>query len=85
MALLFGVMAAATATIRVARETRDLLAEQARARGLSLSSMLAELARDAARDAAFNSEREASRADARGSDASAEEREWETTLGDGLT
>lgn len=85
MALLFGVMAAATATIRVARETRDLLAEQARARGLSLSSMLAELARDAARDAVFNSEREASRADARGSDASAEEREWETTLDDGLT
>jgi hypothetical protein len=81
MALLFGVMAAATATIRVARETRDLLAEQARARGLYLSSMLAELARDAA----LCSEREASRADARGSDASAEEREWETTLADGLT
>jgi hypothetical protein len=47
--------------------------------------MLAELARDAARDAALCSEREASRADARDSDASAEEREWETTLADGLT
>ena len=77
-------MAVETATIRVTRETRDLLAEQAQERGVSLSAMLTELARDAARDAVFRSEREAARADASNRDALHEEREWETALGDGV-
>ncbi len=77
-------MAAETATIRVTRETRDLLAEQAQERGVSLSSMLTELARDVAREAVFRSEREAARADASNRDALREEREWESALGDGV-
>jgi hypothetical protein len=35
----------ATATIRVPRETRDLLAARAEERGISLSSLLTEFAR----------------------------------------
>ena len=57
-------MAVDTATIRVTRETRDLLAQQARDRGMSLASMLTELARDVTREAVFRSERQAARADA---------------------
>ena len=77
-------MAVETATIRVTRETRDMLAEQARERGVSLSAMLTELAREAAQDAMFRSEREAARADASDRDALDEERAWESALGDGL-
>jgi uncharacterized protein (DUF1778 family) len=77
-------MAVDTATIRVTRETRDLLAEQAQERGMSLSAMLTELARDVAREAVFRSEREAARADAGSRDALREERAWESALGDGL-
>lgn len=77
-------MATETATIRVTRETRDLLAEQARARGLSLASMLAELAREVERESTLRSEREAARADAGEREVSAEEREWEAALGDGI-
>jgi hypothetical protein len=74
----------ATATIRVPRETRDLLAAYAQERGLSLSALLSEFARRAERVDAFHSEREATRADASGGEATAEEREWEAVLGDGL-
>lgn len=77
-------MAVDTATIRVTRETRDLLADQARERGMSLSAMLTELARDVAREGVFLSEREAARADAASRDAFQEEREWEAALGDGV-
>jgi hypothetical protein len=77
-------MATETATIRVSRETRDRLAEQARARGVSLSAMLAEFARQAEREAAFRAERAASRADAGDAAVRAEEREWEAALGDGI-
>lgn len=77
-------MAVDTATIRVTRETRDLLAEQASERGMSLSAMLTELARDVAREAVFQSEREAARTDASNRDALREEREWEAALGDGV-
>lgn len=74
----------ATATIRVPRETRDLLAAYAQERGLSLSALLSEFARRAERIDAFRSEREATRADASGGGAAVEEREWEAVLGDGL-
>ncbi len=77
-------MAVDTATIRVTRETRDLLAEQARERGVSLSAMLTELARDVAREAVFRSEREAARVDAESREALREERAWESALGDGV-
>jgi hypothetical protein len=74
----------ATATIRVPRETRDLLAAYAQERGLSLSALLSEFARRAERVDAFRSEREATRADASSGESTAEEREWEAVLGDGL-
>ncbi|NLT06017.1 MAG: antitoxin [Solirubrobacterales bacterium] len=77
-------MATRTATIRVSRQTRDLLAGQARERGISLAGMLSQLASEAAREDALRSEREATRADARSSTVRAEERDWETALGDGL-
>jgi hypothetical protein len=77
-------MAVETATIRVTRETRDLLASQARERGISLSAMLEELAHEAAREAMFQSEREASRADSSNRDARVEENDWESALSDGI-
>lgn len=77
-------MAIETATIRVSLETRNLLAEQARERGISLSAMLAELARNAEREAAYQAEREANRADARNSAVRAEENEWEAVVEDGV-
>ncbi len=76
-------MSTATATIRVPRETRDRLAARARERGISLSSLLTEFARRAARAEDFRSEREATRADSSSRDVTAEEREWEAVLGDG--
>lgn len=77
-------MATETMTIRVARETHELLAKQARKRGLSLSSMLAELAHEAECQAAFESEREASRTDANNAMTITEQQEWEATLDDGI-
>lgn len=77
-------MSTETATIRVARETRDLLAQQASERGVSLSAMLSDLARDIAREAIFRAERDATRADAGVAAVKAEESEWEATLGDGV-
>ena len=77
-------MAVETATIRVTRETRDLLAEQARRRGVSLSSLLADLAREAERQALFRAEREAARVDAGEPAVRAEERDWESALDDGI-
>lgn len=77
-------MPSETATIRVTRETRDLLAHEAEQRGISLSALLADLAREMLRDAIFHSEREASRADSRNSRAMAEQREWDSTLADGI-
>ena len=75
---------AATATIRVPRETRDLLAAQASERGLSVSSLLTEFARRAQRLDALRSERQATRADAVNGDAADEESEWAAVLGDGV-
>ncbi len=77
-------MTTETATIRVTRETRDLLAQQASERGVSLSAMLSDLAHDVAREAIFRAERDATRADAGLAAVKAEDREWEATIGDGL-
>ncbi len=73
-----------TATIRVARDTRDLLAEQAQDRGVSLASLLAEIARERQTAAIWHSEREASRADAENPDVADEDRTWEAVLADGF-
>jgi hypothetical protein len=77
-------MATDTATIRVARYTRDLLAEQARARGVSLAAMLAEMAHEREIEAIWASERQATRADAQNPSAVQEMRLLEATLGDGI-
>ena len=77
-------MATATSTIRVTRETRDLLAAQARDRGVSLAAMLEQMARDGVRQAALRSEREAARVDASDRRARDDERIWEAALGDGV-
>jgi hypothetical protein len=73
-----------TSTIRVPRETRDLLAGIAREHGVSVSALLTEFARRARREEDFRSEREATLADASNPEVAAEERLWETTLEDGL-
>ena len=77
-------MATDTATIRVTRDTRDLLAEQARVRGMSLAALLAEIARDQEIEEAFESERQAVLVDAQNPEAQEEMRLWEATLEDGL-
>lgn len=77
-------MPSQTRTIRVTRATRDLLAEQARERGVSLAALLSEIADARRREAIWRSEREASRVDAQNSAAQTELREWEATLEDGL-
>ena len=77
-------MPAETATIRVPRETRDRLAARARARGISLSALLTELAERAERADAYRSEREATEADMKNPEALAEYRLWEETLEDGI-
>lgn len=66
------------------RATRDLLAEQARDRGVSLAALLAEIADERRREGIWRSERDASRIDAGNSDAQAELREWDATLDDGV-
>lgn len=77
-------MATDTSTIRVTRATRDLLAEQARERGISLAALLSEIAIDRRREAIWRSEREAGHADARSRAARSEATDWDATLEDGL-
>jgi hypothetical protein len=84
VALTSGDMASPTATIRVSRETRDKLAEQARERGVSLAALLAEIARRREIEAMFESERQAVLADSKNPEALAELRLWEATLEDGI-
>jgi hypothetical protein len=77
-------MASPTATIRVSRETRDKLAEQARERGMSLAALLSEIAREQEIEAIFEAERRARRKDAENPQALEEMRLWEATLEDGI-
>lgn len=77
-------MAVDTATIRVARGTRDLLAEQAREQGLSLAALLAEMARKREVETIFESERQARRAEVGDPAAEEDKRLWEATLEDGV-
>jgi hypothetical protein len=77
-------VATETATIRVARTTRDRLAGQARDRGVSLASLLADMAREREIEAIWESEQRATRADAQNPAAVEEMRLWEATLEDGV-
>jgi len=77
-------MAVATTTIRVSRDTHDRLAERARARGVSLAGLLAEIAREQELEAIYESERRAVLAEADDPAAGAERRLWESTLEDGI-
>ncbi len=77
-------MATETSTIRVTRATRDLLAAQARERGVSVAALLGEIAEERRREAIWRSEYQANRIDEQNPDPQAELREWEGTLGDGL-
>jgi hypothetical protein len=67
-----------TATIRVTRRTRDLLTEQARERGVSLASLLGEIARELEAEAIWSSDR------ADGESGTADERAWEAILTAGI-
>jgi hypothetical protein len=77
-------MAVDTATIRVTRSTRDLLAAQARQRGVSLAALLAEVAREQELEEIFASERRAVLAEVGDPVAEEEMRLWESTLEDGI-
>ncbi len=77
-------MAIKTSTIRVTRATRDLFAEQARERGVSVAALLGEIAEERRREAIWRSEYQANRIDEQNPDTQAELREWEGTLEDGL-
>lgn len=84
MALRYVAMSSETATIRVPRETRDRLAEQARQRGVSVSSLITQFARRAERAEALRSERRAARSEVEDAESRSEEDLWEAVLGDGL-
>ena len=75
-------MSTPTTTVRVSRHTRDLLAAQARDRGISIAALLAELATRAEREAIFRAERDAIRADATTDAARDEDRDWDDTIDD---
>ncbi|MCB1289908.1 MAG: antitoxin [Mycobacterium sp.] len=77
-------MATPTTTIRVSIRTRDRLAAQARQRGISIPTLLAELAGQADRDAAFREERDAELLDAASAEVRREERDWAEAADDGL-
>ena len=77
-------MATPTTTIRVSIETRDQLAAQADARGISITALLAEFATHTEHEAFLRAEREATRADAAEPAVRAEDRDWDGTLSDGL-
>jgi predicted DNA-binding ribbon-helix-helix protein len=77
-------MAQATATIRVPRPVRDSLARSARDRGMSVATLIADLAERLERDSMLRSEREATLRDAGSAVVAGEERDWEQALADGL-
>ena len=73
-----------TSTIRVPRRTRDLLAQQARERGVPLARLLTEMAEDSLRASTFASEREAVRHDVSVETVRAEDDDWDGAVGDGI-
>jgi hypothetical protein len=77
-------MATETATIRVPRATRDLLAAQARRRGVSVAALLSDLAGERELAAAYQSERDASRIDSGNQEVWPEEAGWDAAAADGI-
>ena len=77
-------MSTPTTTIRVSVQTRDLLAAQARARGVSIAALLTVLAARAEHEAIFRAEREATRSEAALQAVRDENRDWDITVSDGL-
>lgn len=78
---LFFVAMAETATIRVDRDVRDQLALVAEQNGISLAGLL----RRYAREQMLESERAARRLADASSEAIAEQDDWDSTVGDGIT
>ena len=78
-------MSTRTTTIRVPVETRDRLAAQARERGVSLAALLTEFATRTDHEAILRAERDATRSDAVVHAACDEDRDWDDTIGDGLS
>lgn len=77
-------MATDTTTIRVSVPARNRLAAQARQRGVSIAALVEELSNQAERQAAFEAERAATRADAGLSEVEIEDLDWDVTAGDGI-
>lgn len=77
-------MSMLTTTIRVPVQTRDRLAAQARARGVSIAALLTELASRAEHEAIFRAERDATRAEANAHAVHDEERDWDDAVDDGI-
>jgi len=77
-------MATSTTTIRVTVGTRDRLAAQARQRGVSVSTLLTDLAAQAERHAIFQAERDAEQAEAGDTAARDEAQDWGDATGDGI-
>jgi len=77
-------MSTPTTTIRVPVQTRDRLAAQARERGVSIAVLLTEFATRVEREAIFRAERDATRAEAALQAVRDENRDWDTTVGDGI-
>ncbi len=77
-------MATETTTVRVSLRTRDRLAAQARNRGVSISTLLEELAAGADREAIFRAEREATRAEAANQAVREEAGDWADAAADGI-
>ena len=77
-------MSTPTTTIRVSVQTRDRLAAQARERGVSIATLLTELATQVEREAIFRAEREAARAEAAADAVRDEDRDWGQTVDDGI-
>jgi hypothetical protein len=77
-------MSTSTTTIRVSVQTRDLLAAQARERGVSIAALLTELAARAEHEAIFRAERDATRAEAALRPLRDENSDWDITVSDGL-
>lgn len=77
-------MSTPTTTIRVSVATRDRLAAQARAKGVSVSSLLADMAAQAERSAVFAAERAAELAESQDPKVRQEIADWDRTTGDGI-
>jgi hypothetical protein len=77
-------MSTPTTTIRVPVQTRDRLAAQARERGVSIASLLTQLASRAEHEAIFRAERDATHAEATVQAVQDEEADWDHTADDGI-